>query len=70
MNTRDDATIDRNATAFKAPALVPIGDAENVVLGFPWVGDDYLGFTPPQFEFEEDNDEGGAPRAQASPDRR
>lgn len=68
MNPRDDPTVTpTNAVAFEAPALVPIGDAENVVLGIPWYGDDYFGFTPPQFEFQEDDDEGGAPQAQALP---
>ncbi len=68
MNTRADFTITRtNVTAFEAPALVPIGDAENVVLGFPVPGDELFGFTPPRFEFEEDNDEVGAPPAQALP---
>ena len=58
MNIRDDAAMTRtDATAFEPPALVPIGDAENVVLGIPGIGDDYLGFTPPGFEFQEDNDE-------------
>ena len=58
MNIRDDAaTIRPDPTAFKAPTLVPIGDAENVVLGIPWVGDEYLGFTPPKFEFQDDSDE-------------
>lgn len=69
MNTHDDPTTTlTNAVAFEAPALVPIGDAENIVLGFPWYGgDDYFGFNPPQFEFQEDDDEGGAPSAQALP---
>ena len=68
MNTCDDTTITRtNATAFEAPALVPIGDAANVVLGIPWVGDEYLGLTPWPFEFEEDTDDGDAPTAQAPP---
>ena len=68
MNTRDDPTIARtNAAAFQAPALIPIGNAENVVLGVPWQGDEYLGFTPWTFEFQEDNDDGGAPSAQALP---
>jgi len=71
MNTRDDPTAPRtNATAFEAPALVPIGDAENVVLGIPWVGDEYLGFTPPRFEFQDDDEEKkeeGGPDAQAFP---
>ena len=67
MNNRDDPTIIRaNAIAFEAPALVPIGYAESVVLGIPWIGDDYIGFTPPRFEFQEDDDEGG-PRTQALP---
>ena len=61
MNTRDDTTITRtNAIAFEAPTLVPIGDADTVVLGLPWAGDDYVGFTPWPFEFEEDDDEDGA----------
>lgn len=69
MNTRDDPTITpTNATAFETPALVPIGDAENVVLGFPWTGDDYFGFNPPRFEFQEDDDEGGAPPPEALPE--
>ena len=67
MNARDNPTIIRtDATVFEAPALVPIGNAENVVLGIPWFGDDYLGFTPPAFEFQEDDDEGGS-QAQARP---
>ena len=64
MYTRDDPTIiRRNDTAFEAPALIPLGDAENVVLGIPWGGDDYFGFTPPRFEFqvdEEEDDKSGA----------
>ena len=68
MNTRDDPTIARtNAATFEAPALMPIGDAENVVLGIPWNGDDYIGFTPPRFEFQEDHDEGGFPAGQELP---
>ena len=27
------------------------------MLGIPWNGDDYIGFTPPRFEFREDDDE-------------
>ncbi len=66
MNTRDDPTIIRtNATAFEAPTLLSIGNAECVVLGFPWAGDDHFGYAPPRFEFEEDNDEDGVPRVQA-----
>ena len=69
MDTRDDSTVTRaNATAFEAPALVPIGHAESVVLGFPWAGEDYFGFIPLQFEFQEDNDEGGTPPAEAIPE--
>ena len=68
MNTRHDPTIAwENATVFEAPTLVSIGDAESVVLGFPWVGHDHFGYAPPRFEFEEDKDEGGAPPAQAPP---
>ena len=66
MKTHEDATRTRtNATAFEAPELLPIGDAENVVLGFPWVGDDFLGFVPTPFEFHEDNDEDGIPPVEA-----
>ena len=54
MNTRDDFPTTRTrATAFEAPTLVSIGDAESVVLGFPWGGDDYFGYTPTRFEFQE-----------------
>ena len=68
MNTRDDPPIARpNATAFEAPALIPIGDAETVVLGIPWTGDEYVGFTPPRFEFQEDDDEERRPRARGLP---
>lgn len=70
MNTRDDPTITRtNAPAFEAPALIPIGDAGNVVLGIPGGGDEHFGFTPPRFEFEEDDLEGGALWAQALPEQ-
>ncbi len=66
MNARNEPTTTRtNAAVFEAPALVPIGDAEDVVLGFPWGGDDYFGFTPPRFEFQEDNDEEGTLCGQA-----
>ena len=66
MNGRDDPTItSTKVTAFEAPALVPIGDADAVVLGLPWPGDEHFGFTPPRFEFEEDNDDSGTPSAQA-----
>ncbi len=69
MNTRDDSPItSTNATAFEAPVLVLIGDAESVVLGLPWGGDDHLGYAPPQFEFQEDNDDGGARPPKRSPD--
>ena len=68
MNTRDDSTISRtNAAAFEPPALVSIGDADRVVLGLPWGGDDHFGYAPPLFEFQEDDHEAGAPRAQAHP---
>ena len=68
MNTRDDtATTRTNAPALEAPVLVPIGDAENVVLGLPWGGDDYLGYTPWPSEFEEDNGGPRAPCTQADP---
>jgi hypothetical protein len=64
MNYHDDPTTTRtNATAYEPPVLILIGDAENVVLGVPGGGDDHFGFSPWQFEFEEDNDEGGAARA-------
>ena len=60
MNTRDTRTTTRtNVAEFQAPALVPIGGVENVVLGLPVPGDEYLGFTPPRFEFEKDDDAGG-----------
>ena len=62
MNTRDDPPTTRTcATAFEAPTLVSIGDAQSVVLGLPWGGDDHFGYSPPRFEFEEDDD-GAAPR--------
>ena len=65
MNHRDDPTTTRtNATAYEPPVLILIGDAEDVVLGFPGGGDDHVGFSLWQFEFEEDEYEGGAPRAQ------
>ena len=68
MNTRNDTMIaGTNAIAFEAPVLVPIGDAEDVVLGLPWPGDEYFGCTPPRFEFEEDDDGSGATPAQALP---
>lgn len=68
MNIRDNATITRtNATAFEAPTLVLIGDAESVVLGIPWGGHDHFGYAPPQFEFQEDDHGAGAPRAQEHP---
>lgn len=72
MSTRDDPPTTRTgATAFEAPTLVSIGDADSVVLGFPWGGDDYFGYTPPRLEFEEDDEGGGAlggaPPAQALP---
>lgn len=64
MNHHDDPTTTRtNATAYEPPVLILIGDAENVVLGVPGGGDDHFGFSPWQFEFEEDDDEGGSPRA-------
>ena len=64
MNHQDDLTTTRtNATAYEPPILILIGDAENVVLGVPGGGDDHFGFSPWQFEFKEDNDEGGDPRA-------
>lgn len=60
MSDHDDPAIaGTNATAYEPPALISIGDAENVVLGFPGGGDDQFGFSPWQFEFEEDDDEGG-----------
>ena len=66
MNTRDDPPTTRTcATAFEAPTLVSIGDAESVVLGLPWGGDDHFGYAPPRFEFQEDEDENGAPPAKA-----
>ena len=69
MNIRDDPTIDRtNATGFEAPELIPIGDAKNVVLGIPWNGDDYIGFIPPRFEFEEDDGEHGRPSGRTPPE--
>lgn len=68
MNTRDDPTTTRtNATALEAPTLVSIGDAESVILGFPWAGDDHFGYAPPRLEFEEDNDEDGVPPVQRLP---
>lgn len=68
MNTRDDPPTTRtNATVFEAPALIPIGDAENVVLGIPWNGDEYIGFIPPRFEFQEDIDEEDISPAERSP---
>ena len=45
-------------TAYEPPVLIPIGDAEHVVLGIPGGGDDHFGFSPWQFEFEDDNDGG------------
>ena len=63
MNQHDDPTATpARATAYEPPVLIPIGDAERVVLGVPGGGDDYFGFSWWQFEFEEDDDEGGAPR--------
>ena len=68
MDTRDDPTIVRtNATAFEPPALVPIGDVENVVLGLPIPGDEHFGLIPPGFEFQEDDDEDGVPPADGLP---
>lgn len=68
MNHHDDAPTTRtNAMAYEPPVLIPIGDAENVVLGFPAGGDDHFGFIPWTFEFEEDEDEDGARPSQAPP---
>ena len=69
MNHHDEPTTNRTtAKAYESPVLIPIGDVENVVLGIPWGGDEYFGFTPPRFEFQEDHDdEDGAPRAQVPP---
>ncbi len=62
MNNREDlTTASTKATAFEAPALLPIGDAKNVVLGLPWLGDEHFGCTPPRFEFHEDDVEGDGP---------
>ena len=44
-------------TVYKPPVLIAVGDAQNVVLGLPGGGDDQFGFSPWQFEFDEDNDE-------------
>ena len=63
MNSHDDPTITpTNATPYEPPVLLSIGDAENVVLGLPGGGDDQFGFSPWQFEFQEDPHEDGAPR--------
>lgn len=58
MNHHDDPKPARTTdTAYEPPALIPIGDAVNVVLGIPGGGDDYFGFIPWQFEFEDDDSE-------------
>ena len=70
MNHHDHRTrTSTNATVYEPPVLIPIGDAANVVLGIPAGGDDHLGFIPWRFEFEEDDDEDGTPRAKALPGR-
>ena len=61
MNHRDEpTTTGASAAAYEPPVLIPIGDADNVVLGIPGGGDDQFGFCPWQFEFQEDNDDGDA----------
>lgn len=58
MNHHDDPTTARTtAKALDPPTLIPVGSAESAVLGVPWGGDEYFGFTPLRFEFQEDHDE-------------
>lgn len=60
MSNHDEPPTTRtNAAPYERPVLIPVGDAENVVLGLPGGGDDQFGFSPWKFEFEEDNDESG-----------
>lgn len=43
-----------SAHAYAAPRLTVIGNATDVILGFAGDGDDYLGYSFPEFEFLED----------------
>ena len=57
MNRHDDPTpAPTTDTAYEPPVLITIGDAARVVLGIPGGGDDHFGFSPWQFEFQEDDD--------------
>lgn len=53
----DSSLLDGARKDWEQPKLVFIGDAEQVILGIAGSGDDFLGYSPPQFEFEPD---GGA----------
>ena len=66
MDQHNERATRRNTAVYEPPVLIPIGRVANVVLGFPGGGDDYFGFVPWQFEFQQDNDETGVPRAEAS----
>lgn len=44
-----------SAHAYAAPRLTVIGSATDVILGFAGDGDDYLGYSFPEFEFLEDS---------------
>lgn len=53
-------TIENNMPApskgdYEAPRLTLIGSAAEVILGFAGAGDDYLGYSVPEFEFAEDS---------------
>ncbi len=39
---------------FEAPELTLIGAADEVILGIPGKGDDHIGFSGADFEFEQD----------------
>ena len=57
MSKRDVTEVmDGVQQEFEAPALTVIGDAGDVVLGFPLGGWDHRGLTAPSFEFESDEE--------------
>jgi hypothetical protein len=59
------STLDRRPSLsaprpYQKPVLTFIGDACEVVLGVAGGGDDFMGYSDPEFEYDADLDDGGA----------
>ena len=53
---QNQAQTDNSQGSYEAPTLTTIGRAKDVILGVSGGGDDLMGYSFPEFEFEPDDE--------------